>query len=60
MKITRVYSDDYGESHFEDLKIDLNAAGEIGRLSDIIPANGIIFRENKSDHIYDWHNEPQK
>lgn len=45
MRITRVYSDANGESHFEDVEILLEDAGEIGRLSERFPASGIIFRE---------------
>lgn len=59
MKITRIYSSDDGQSHFEDLEIELEDAGEIGRLSEEMPAAGIIFRENPADYDYDWHNAPQ-
>jgi hypothetical protein len=60
MKITRVYSDSAGESHFEDIEVSLSDSGQIGWLSEEIPANGIIFRENDADYNYDWHNAPQK
>lgn len=60
MKITRIYSDRDGESHFEDLHIQLQEAGEIGRLSEKLAATGIIFRENDADYDYDWHLAPQK
>ena len=32
MRVTRVYSDDRGESHFADVEIALSDAGEIGHL----------------------------
>jgi len=59
-QITRVYSDSNGDSHFEDIEIPLKEAGSIGRLSNVIPAKGIIFRE--VDPSYDWnfHTAPQK
>ena len=60
MKITRLYSDDYGESHFEDIDIPLKSAGEIGSLSDIIPVEGMMMRENPGDYSYDWHPAPRK
>ncbi len=60
MKITRVYSDNKGESHFEDLKIPLNEAGPIGFLSDSIPVKDIIFREVEPSYDYDFHTAPQR
>ncbi len=60
MKITRVYSDDDGESHFENVDIELQDSGEIGRLSERVSADSIIFRENDSDYNYEWHTAPQK
>ena len=45
MKITRVFSDQSGESLFEDIEIDLSDAGDIGLLSEKFEATGIIFRE---------------
>lgn len=59
-KVTRVYADGDGESHFDELEIPLRDAGEIGRLSDERPARSVIFRENDADYDYDWHNAPQK
>ncbi|HEX3036470.1 MAG TPA: hypothetical protein VHT73_15340 [Thermodesulfobacteriota bacterium] len=60
MKITRIYSDSDGESHFEDVKVELQDAGQIGRLSKRFTVKEIIFRENDPDHYYDWHTAPQK
>jgi len=60
MRITRVYADGGGESHFEDMEIPLKDAGEIGRLSERFPASGIIFRENDADYDYDWHTAPAR
>ena len=60
MTITRVYSDSDGDSHFEDVDISLQNAGEIGLLSDASPAEAVIFRENAPDYDYDWHRAPQR
>lgn len=60
MKITRLYSDENGESHFEDMDIPLKSGGKIGSLSDILPVTGMMLRENPGDYIYDWHPTPQK
>ena len=60
MKITRLYSDKNGESHFEDIDIPLKDGGDIGSLSDILPVNGMMLRENPGDYNYDWHPAPRK
>jgi hypothetical protein len=59
-KITRVFSDENGDSQFEDVFIPLKDSGEIGFLSELIEASGIIFREVKSTYDYDFHNAPRK
>ena len=60
MKITRLYSDKNGESHFEDIDIPLDDSGDIGRLSKILPVTGMMLRENPGDYNYDWHPAPGK
>src|SRR5215510_4056818 len=59
-RITRVYSDSNGDTHFEDIEIPLMEAGNIGKLSDTIPATGIIFREVESSYDWNFHTAPQK
>lgn len=59
-KITKVYSDEMGESHFEDVEMALNDEGDIGFLSDKIPAKEVIFRKVKPTYDYDFHNAPQR
>ena len=58
--ITRVYSDEKGDSHFEDIEIPMKNAGDIGSLSTALPVKGIIFREVEPSYDYDFHNAPQK
>lgn len=58
--ITRVYTDKDGESRFEQLAISLTEMGEIGYLSEKIPAKEVIFRKVKPTYDYDFHNAPQK
>ena len=60
MKITRIYSDDKGESHFGGLEVPLADSGPIGRLSERFPVKSIIFRENDAGYDYDWHNAPER
>jgi hypothetical protein len=60
MNITRVYSDEAGESRFADQEIELQDAGSIGRLSKPIPTTSVIFRKNDPGYDYDWHVAPQR
>jgi len=60
MKITRIYTGSDGESHFEDIEIPLQDRGDIGKLSQLQKATGIIFRETGPDYDYDWHNAPRR
>lgn len=55
-----MYSDENGDSKFQDIFLPLKDSGEIGFLSEIVPASGIIFREVSSDYDYDFHNAPRK
>jgi hypothetical protein len=58
MRITRLHTGDDGQSHFEDIEIDVCSHGEIGALSACYPATGVIFRETTGDYDYGWHNAP--
>ncbi|MFH1070677.1 MAG: hypothetical protein V1794_13765 [Candidatus Glassbacteria bacterium] len=60
MKVTKVFSDELGESHFGEVEIELADAGRIGRLSARQKASGIVFRENDESYDYDWHNAPAR
>lgn len=60
MRITRIYADEHGGSRFGELEIALHDAGQIGRLSDPIPAGSVIFRANPPEYDYDWHTAPQR
>jgi hypothetical protein len=59
-KITRIYNDMKGESHFEDIDIQLEDGGEIGFLSGKIPVKEVVFRKVKPSYDYDFHNAPQR
>ena len=60
MYITRIYSDEKGDSRFEEIEIELIDAGEIGKLSEKYQVKEIIFRETGGDYDFDFHNAPQK
>ncbi|HZG73801.1 MAG TPA: hypothetical protein VEY51_19875 [Chondromyces sp.] len=58
--ITRVYSDFNGDSHFEDITVPLEEAGNIGKLSTVLPATGIVFRQVEPTYDWDFHTAPHK
>ncbi len=60
MKITKILSDENGESHFEDLEIPLVNQGEIGFLSEDIQVKKLQFRTVSADYDYNFHCAPQK
>lgn len=60
MKLTRIYAGADGESHFGDFELELKDAGDIGRLTPLQAATGIIFRETSGDYDYAWHNAPRR
>jgi hypothetical protein len=60
VKVTRIYTGDDGESHFEDRFIVMHDRGPIGALSVLAPATGVLFRETGPDYDYDFHNAPRR
>ncbi len=58
--ITRIYSDANGDSHFDDSDIPLKEVGSVGRLSKVLPANGVVFREVEPSYDWNFHTAPQK
>ena len=59
-KITRIYSDAQGESHFEDVLIPLQDGGPIGFLSAAQKVGTIVFRKVIAPYDYDFHNAPAR
>jgi hypothetical protein len=60
MMIHRIYADADGESHFEDVEVSFGPAGPSGRLSERLPASGLIFREVPPTYDLDWHPAPRR
>ena len=60
MKVTRIYTGPDNQSHFEDVEIPLKDGSVVGRLSELIPATGVIFRETGGDYDLDFHNAPRR
>ena len=60
MKIIRLYADEKGESHFQDIEVEFEAPTPSGRVSARQPATGIIFREVSGEYDLDWHPAPRR
>jgi hypothetical protein len=60
MKIIRLYADEKGESHFQDVEVEFEAPTPSGRVSPRQPATGIIFREVPGEYDLDWHPAPRR
>ncbi len=60
MKILKLFTGKDGETHFMDTEIELKDGGPIGKLSELISATGVIFRETPADYDYDYHNAPAR
>ncbi len=60
MHVTRLYTGDDGQSHFEDVPIDLVDQELRGRLSEPWPASAVQFREVDGDYALDFHCAPRR
>ena len=58
--IHRIYSDDHGDSHFQEVQVPLHDQGMAGQLSDAISAKSVIFREVAPDYDWDYHPAPAR
>lgn len=57
MLITRLYTGDDGQSHLEDIELDLQPAGT-ALMSEFIAAKHLMFRSSPPGEVEDWHNSP--
>ncbi len=60
MKITRVYSGDDGESHFDEIELPLTDHGIVGSMSELMRGRGVVFRETTAEYELDWHPAPRR
>jgi hypothetical protein len=60
MSVLRIYTGADGKSHFEDLRVPMKDAGQIGFMSEKVKATGIVFRETTGDYNYDFHVAPRR
>ena len=51
MKIVRLYTGRDGESHFEEIEVEIDK---------IQPGEGIIFRHAPPGNVQDWHPAPRR
>lgn len=59
MEITRVYTGDDNQSHFEAIDVPLGES-RYGSLSELFEAEGVIFRETPVGGELDFHNAPRR
>lgn len=60
MKYTRIYADANGESHFQDVEMEMETAPHnTGAISEMFAAKGVMFRVSP-DYFVDWHNAPRR
>ena len=60
MRIHNLYVDDQGETHFRDFEVEWTKEGPGGKMSETLPATGIIFRETPGTYDLDWHPAPRR
>lgn len=58
--ITRIWADESGESHYQDIEMVLTPSGPLGRMSTPLPVASMILRENEPGYDYDWHVAPRR
>ena len=60
MRIHNLYVDDEGQSHFRDIEVEWVEERRGSKLSQRLPATGIIFRETAGEYDLDWHPAPRR
>ena len=61
MNYTRIYADAAGESHLEDVTVEMKPAQYASMMSEMVAAKGVVFRESRSgEYFIDWHNAPRR
>jgi len=60
MHVHNLYVDSEGETHFRDIEVPWAHEGPGGKMSERLPATGVIFRETGGDYDLDWHPAPRR
>jgi quercetin dioxygenase-like cupin family protein len=55
-----MFSDNRGETHFEDVDVPLKDLGRSSELSEVFETTGMVFRHTKPDYDLDFHNAPRR
>jgi len=58
MKILRIYSDANGDTHLEDVELDMEDLGQTGRSSQTWAVEGVSFREIPPGASAEFHTAP--
>jgi hypothetical protein len=60
MKYAHLYATPDGESHFEDVEVQLTETGRGTQLAQLIATKGFEFRTNDLTYQLDWHPAPRR
>jgi hypothetical protein len=60
MKYVRMFADEAGETHFEDVDVPLSDGGRTSALSEVFRVSGLQFRHTKPDYDLDFHRAPRR
>ena len=60
MRIHNLFTDAQGQSHFRDIEVEWVEEKHFSKMSKLLPATGIIFRETSGDYDLDWHPAPRR
>jgi hypothetical protein len=60
VEVVRIYTGPDGESHFEEIAVELDDFGPAGRISQLWPGQGVQFREVDGDYELGFHIAPRR
>ena len=60
MQITRIFTGEDQQSHFEDIELDLPDRGPGGKISDLVAATGVMFRQTDASYDLGFHTAPRR
>jgi len=58
--IVRIFTGTDGQSHMEDVAVELEDFGMAGRISELWPGRGVQFRTVEGDYQLDFHTAPRR
>jgi hypothetical protein len=60
IRVVRIYTGPDNQSHFEDIAVPLKDAGKIGFVSEMVKAQGVVFRQTEGNYNYEFHTAPRR